>query len=107
MSNALTPVRLAIVDEQLVIEWSDSQEFKYTFAALRDACPCATCREKKSADKDKPANPFQILKPAEAAPVRVVGMKPIGNYAYGIAFSDGHDTGIYSMEVLRQLGQPM
>ena len=31
-------------------------------------------------------------------------MKPVGNYAYCIAFSDGHDTGIYTFEQLRELG---
>jgi len=34
-------------------------------------------------------------------------MKPVGNYAYSIAFSDGHDTGIYTLELLRQLGRRM
>jgi DUF971 family protein len=32
-------------------------------------------------------------------------MKPVGNYAYTIAFSDGHDTGIYTFELLRELGE--
>jgi len=32
-------------------------------------------------------------------------MKPVGNYAYGIEFSDGHNTGIYSFETLRSLGE--
>ena len=40
----------------------------------------------------------------EDQPMRVVGMKPVGNYAYGIEFSDGHDTGIYTFELLRELG---
>jgi DUF971 family protein len=31
-------------------------------------------------------------------------MKPVGNYAYAISFSDGHDTGIYTIEYLRELG---
>jgi DUF971 family protein len=31
-------------------------------------------------------------------------MTPVGNYAYGIAFSDGHDTGIYTVDYLRELG---
>ena len=31
-------------------------------------------------------------------------MKPVGNYAYSIAFSDGHDTGIFTFEFLRELG---
>ena len=41
---------------------------------------------------------------AEAQPLMVQGVKPLGNYAYTIAFSDGHDTGIYKLELLRQLG---
>jgi len=28
----------------------------------------------------------------------------VGNYAYGLTFSDGHDTGIYTFELLRELG---
>jgi len=31
-------------------------------------------------------------------------MKPVGNYAYTISFSDGHDTGIFTFELLRELG---
>jgi DUF971 family protein len=31
-------------------------------------------------------------------------MQPTGRYAYSIHFSDGHDTGIYTLELLRELG---
>jgi DUF971 family protein len=31
-------------------------------------------------------------------------MKPVGNYAYSIDFSDGHNTGLYTLEFLRELG---
>jgi DUF971 family protein len=31
-------------------------------------------------------------------------MNPVGRYAYGIGFSDGHDTGIFTLESLRELG---
>jgi DUF971 family protein len=33
------------------------------------------------------------------------GLRPVGNYAYSVAFSDGHDTGIFSLELLRRLGR--
>jgi DUF971 family protein len=33
-------------------------------------------------------------------------MKPVGQYAYSIAFTDGHDTGIYTLEYLRELAVP-
>jgi DUF971 family protein len=45
-----------------------------------------------------------VLSLAEARPLKVLDMKPVGNYAYSIAFSDGHDTGIYTLEFLRGLG---
>ena len=35
----------------------------------------------------------------------IAGMEPVGNYAYSIAFSDGHDTGIFTMELLHDLGR--
>ncbi|MBI1901773.1 MAG: DUF971 domain-containing protein, partial [Planctomycetia bacterium] len=37
-------------------------------------------------------------------PLTIEGMTPVGSYAYSIAFSDGHSTGIYTLESLRQLG---
>jgi len=45
-----------------------------------------------------------VLAPEEARPLAITGMKPVGNYAYNVAFSDGHDTGIFTLELLRQLG---
>ena len=91
-------------EDQLLIEWSDGMRRRYTFRQLRDVCPCATCREKRKAPPAA-ANPFAILKPEELTPLRIAGMTPVGQYAYSIAFSDGHDTGIYAFDLLRELGQ--
>ena len=99
------PVQLQIVEPaSLLIDWSDGRKQQYPLAELRDHCPCATCREKHQADAKKPAVLLPVLSPAEAQPLRLVSMKPVGNYAYSIAFSDGHDTGIYTFEQLRELG---
>ena len=88
---------------QLVIEWSDGARRQYSFRELRDSCPCATCREKRKAPPPA-ANPFAILKPEEIVPLAITGMRPVGQYAYSIEFSDGHDTGIFSFDYLRELG---
>lgn len=91
-----------LADESLMIAWSDGQKRRYRCLELRDACPCATCREKRS---QPPApNLLPVLSLQEAAPLRIAGMQPVGQYAYNIAFSDGHDTGIFTFELLRQLG---
>lgn len=47
-----------------------------------------------------------VLSAAEARPLELQGMQPVGNYAYAVAFSDGHDTGIYTFELLREIGTP-
>ena len=99
------PTSLALTDDnRLLIEWSDGARRKYSFRGLREACPCATCREKQSAPKDPLVLP--TLSAGQLAPLKVTGMTPVGNYAYSIAFSDGHNTGIYPLTLLRELGEP-
>jgi len=99
------PVELKIVEPaSLLIQWSDGRKQQYPLAELRDLCPCATCREKRKGDAQTPAMLLPVLSTAEAQPLRLVAMKPVGNYAYSIAFSDGHDTGIYTFDQLRDMG---
>jgi len=98
------PTKLKLIgQERLRIEWSDATKREYTIGQLRDACPCATCREKRRAEPPPPTE-LPVLSPAETAPLRILSMKPVGSYAYSIQFSDGHNTGIYTLEHLRQLG---
>jgi DUF971 family protein len=99
------PTGLKIVDEQLQIDWSDGQVRRYAFRELRDNCPCAGCREERG-QTPVSQNPLElnVLSAAEARPLRVVSMKPVGNYAYSIAFSDGHDAGIFTFALLQELG---
>lgn len=94
-----------LADGRLRIQWSDGLARAYRIQTLREACPCATCREKRTAAETKPAPLFAILKPEEVRPLSLAGMQPVGNYAYSLAFSDGHDTGIYTFELLHELGE--
>ena len=55
-------------------------------------------------EEPKPKSGLEILSPGETRPLEITTMRPVGNYAYNIAFSDGHDTGIYPLEMLRELG---
>jgi DUF971 family protein len=89
---------------RLRIAWSDGSVREYSIRALRDACPCATCREQRNAPPP-PATELPVLSLAEAQPLRITAMDPVGRYAYGIHFSDGHNTGIYTLESLRELGE--
>ena len=98
------PTDLQIVeDNAFLIKWNDGQQRRYSFREMRDGCPCATCREKRAGEQQAPTL-LPVLSAAEAEPLRIDGMKPVGSYAYTIAFSDGHDTGIFSFDLLQQLG---
>jgi DUF971 family protein len=88
---------------QLRIEWSDGQVREYLVCELRDKCPCATCREQRSAPPP-PVTQLPILSAAETRPLSIAAMTPVGRYAYSIDFSDGHDTGIYTLQSLREFG---
>jgi DUF971 family protein len=92
-------------DEELLISWSDGMTRLYRADQLRSQCPCATCRENRTIAA--PAAPLPDISAVESGPIRVVGMRPVGNYAFNIQFSDGHDTGIFLFERLRELGSPV
>ncbi len=98
------PTDLKLVDpSRLRIVWSDGQVREYSVRELREHCPCASCREKRTAPEPPPTQ-LTVLSAAETQPLRIASMQPTGRYAYSIHFSDGHDTGIYTLELLRELG---
>lgn len=98
------PVELTLADpETLQIAWSDGEVRRYTIRELRENCPCATCIEKRS--KPQPATLLPILKPEETQPLKITKMEPQGRYAYAIGFSDGHNTGLFTLDLLRELGE--
>lgn len=103
-----TPVALSLsAEKRLLVEWSDGTKRIYGVKELRDACPCATCREKRNAPPPTTTTMLlPVLSAAEARPLELQGMTPLGNYAYAVTFSDGHDTGIYTFDLLYELGTP-
>ncbi len=101
----IQPAQLKLVSpHRLHIAWTDGEHREYSIQELRDRCPCATCREKRQQTASSP-NLLPVISIQETQPLSIQGMKPVGSYAYGIHFSDGHDTGIYTLELLRELGE--
>lgn len=91
------------------IVWSDGHASHYDFVYLRENCPCATCddeRRKKEALAAQPSGAAAGL--GAALPMfkpkpRAQSAASVGNYAIQIQFTDGHSTGIYSFELLRDI----
>ena len=91
------PTKLSLdTNAVLVIEWSDGATCRYEAAELRRRCPCATCKEAEAAGRNDVA--------AAGRPITIAEVHPVGRYAYNICFNDGHETGIYPLTLLRDLG---
>ena len=91
---------------ELEIVWDDEVHQVIPFRVLRSECPCATCREKaigKAEESKANLGMLPVLSAAEAKPLDILSMRPVGNYAYNIEFSDGHNSGIFTFEFLREL----
>lgn len=87
------------------IEWKDGHKSRYSFAWLRDACPCATCNEERDASGRKigaPPKPKPGALPMYKEPARPTEIAPVGKYAINFHWNDGHSSGIYSWEFLRR-----
>jgi DUF971 family protein len=102
------PEHIAISKSKgIEIDWKDGHHSSYTNTWLRDWCPCATCtgahgtepRRKTSSQPAAPATPFQMYTPK----LKMLNIEPVGSYAVRISWNDGHDTGIYSYDHLRQI----
>jgi DUF971 family protein len=100
-SQPVVPQSIRRVDGGIEMAWSDGARGVYSPRLLRDACPCATCRERRG--QPVAAALLPVLAPEEIAPLAVTAMQPVGQYAYSIEFSDGHSSGIYTLEYLREL----
>jgi ATP-binding protein involved in chromosome partitioning len=91
--------RLAALDHDatgLMLRWADGAEQRLADRDLRLACACAKCRDEMSG---KP-----LLDPASVPlDIALTRVWSVGNYALGLAFSDGHDTGIYTFTALRAM----
>lgn len=81
---------------ELAIRWRDGAESVFRVRDLRLACACAQCVDEWSGESR--LDPADV--PGDIHPRRITS---VGRYAIQIAWSDGHDTGIYAFDRLRGL----
>jgi DUF971 family protein len=88
------------------IEWKDGHRSHYSFAFLRDGCPCALCDDERAKSGRKPGEPVKadpaalpMFRPA----LKADSAEGVGKYAIKFHWNDGHDLGIYSWSFLREV----
>jgi DUF971 family protein len=83
----------------LVVEWADGAVQRILFGALRKACPCAVCK----GEMGRPGR-FDVRPQLEPGEDDLADINLVGLYGLGVRWGNGHDTGIYTFEYLRALG---
>lgn len=82
--------------EEITLTWSDGKSEKVSNRQLRANCQCALCINEMTGEKM--LNEKNIR--SDIAPTEI---RPLGNYALGINWNDGHTSGIYSYELIKKL----
>jgi DUF971 family protein len=95
-----TEVELSPEGTRLTLGWDDGTKTSATAQVLRQQCPCAACVDEWT--QKRTLDPSKV--PAD---LRITQLHPVGNYALGFTFSDGHATGIYPWKHLRDITQPV
>ncbi len=98
MDTRTTPVFVGPTEDHQsrAIRWLDGHVTSYEPRYLRLHCPCAQCVEELSG---RP-----LLDPASVPDdVYPLEIRYVGRYALAFIWSDGHSTGIYPFELLREL----
>ncbi len=80
----------------LEIDWADDHRTAYDFVALRWLCPCAYCRGEAGLPGWLDGAPTLTPEQTRMADVRLVGQ-----YALAPTWGDGHATGFYTFQLLR------
>lgn len=97
MNPSDIPLEIARANQHDVkIIWKDGHESVYPAKYLRLKCACASCVHEMTGEV--------LVEPKNIAEdVRPLKISLVGRYAIQINWSDGHTTGIYAYERLRQI----
>lgn len=105
---AVTPAKVRVLlteGKGLEVDWADGHRSAWSFAWLRDGCPCATCNEERNQQGRRPGESkakSAALLPMYTPPPRPASAHPVGRYALQFNWQDGHSAGIYSWDFLRR-----
>jgi DUF971 family protein len=91
-----TELRLDKDKRVLTVTFDDGKSYALPAELLRVLSPSAEVQGH---------SPEQRVTVAGKKNVGILRLEPIGNYAVRIVFDDGHDTGLYVWDYLRELGE--
>lgn len=91
-----TEIRLSSDKRHLNVSFDDGTVTSITAELLRVESPSAEIQGHGVGQKTTPAGKRNVT---------ISRIDPVGNYAVRLAFSDGHDTGLFTWDILHDYGQ--
>lgn len=93
-----TPVEIKLnkAERNLFVRFDDGSDYTYSAEYLRVESPSAEVQGHRPSDR---------MFIGGKSRVGMTTIEPVGNYAIKIVFDDGHDTGIFSWDVLQTLAK--
>jgi DUF971 family protein len=95
------PERIELIGNELALAWLDGGEDFLPASFLRKNSPSA----ENKGEPDLFGRISGCSIPKDTANLRLEGFGYVGNYAARLIFSDGHDSGIFSWEYLREISE--
>ena len=111
MNDQVTPKEIKRLETNgLRVTWQDGTTHDLTSEALRKNCPCAGCRELRGDDSHaKPLTgkkrSLSIVQNTITEELALQEIWGVGQYAIGLKWGDGHSSGIYTFQYLRELAE--
>lgn len=96
----MRPKDIQQIGGELAIKWDDGTETFVSLEKLRRHCPCAGCKGEVDIMGNLYKGPDRPLSPQAFQLVRIV---TVGGYALQPVWADGHTTGLYSYDYLKQI----
>ncbi len=93
----MTPKEIKVENDSLVLYWQGGNKTTVKLSALRRYCPCAICQKEKSEHSE-----FYIPLYNDDQ-LKISNISAVGNYAIGVQWQDGHNSGIYEYDYLISL----
>ena len=95
----ISPKNIQAIGDEIANLWDDGKESFYRMENLRAESPSAENKGESDLMGNKIGGTDQTSFPG----VKITNWEIIGGYAIQFNFSDGHNTGIYSYELLLEL----
>ena len=79
---------------ELELTWQNGHTSRFPHRILRGYCPCAGCQGHSGS-----------IKYVEGGNLELRDLEPVGNYALGLTWGDGHNAGIYTYQCLHDVAR--